>query len=341
MRNVFHFFFVLLHINRQVTMMTISILVPVYGVEKHIEECAVSLFSQSYQDLEYIFVDDCSPDHSIEVLKAVLRRFPERERQVTVIRHEHNRGLGAARKTALDAAAGEFVMVVDSDDVLMTDAVEKLCKQQQQTGADIVDGAFCRLTLQGKKPAVLPYHGKKESMLRLILLQNTLPHQLWARLVRKSLYTDNGINSIEGVNMAEDYAVMPRLLFCGTRTYIDDVVYLYRDSDTSTFNSNTAPIESRHVGSLVDANAAVFRFFQTHDTKHQYSLPLQIGLLKVYYLSRQYAGMTADEVDKRSGLTIKNTVIRWCRIFFDSDPRKMRQAYLVLKWLYKKTIYFF
>lgn len=321
-------------------MMKISILVPIYGVEKHIEECAVSLFSQSYQDLEYIFVDDCSPDYSIEVLKNVLRRFPEREQQVTIIRHEHNRGLGAARKTALTSATGEFVMVVDSDDVVMTDAVEKLYKQQQQTGADIVDGAFCRLTLQGKKPAMLPYHGKKESMLRLILLQNTLPHQLWARLVRRSLYTENDINSIEGVNMAEDYAVMPRLLFCGTRTYIDDVVYLYRDSDTSSFKSNIAPIESRHVGSLIDANTAVFDFFRTRDTKRQYSLPMQIGLLKVYYMSRQYAGMTADEVDKRGGFILRNKVIKWCRTFLDNAPNQMRLAYLVLKWFYKNFLLF-
>ena len=322
-------------------MMTISILVPVYGVEKHIEECAVSLFSQSYQDLEYIFVDDCSPDHSIEVLKDVLQRFPERNGQVRVIRHEHNRGLGAARKTALAAATGEFVMVVDSDDVVMTDAVEKLYRQQQQTGSDIVDGGFCRLTPQGKGPAVVPYHGDKENMLCLILLQNTLPHQLWARLVRRSLYIENDIDSIEGVNMAEDYAVMPRLLYFGTRTYIDDVIYLYRDSDTSTFKSAAASIEARHVGSFIDANAAVFHFFQDHDANQKYSLPLQIGLLKVYYISQQYAGMTVEKVDQRGGFKIGNWVIRCCGTWLGRHPRQMRQAYLVLKWLYKKYLTFF
>lgn len=322
-------------------MMTISILVPVYGVEKHIEECAVSLFSQSYQDLEYIFVDDCSPDHSIEVLKEVLRRFPERERQVTIIRHDHNRGLGAARKAALAAATGEFVMVVDSDDVVMTDAVEKLYQRQLQTNADIIDGGFCRLTPQGRGPTVVPYHASKDSMLRLILLQNTLPHQLWARLVRRSLYTENDINSIEGVNMAEDYAVIPRLLYCGSRAYIDDVIYLYRDSDTSTFNSASAPIETRHVGSFIDANAAVYHFFQTHDTQRKYALPLELGLLNVYFMSLKYADMTAGQVDERGGFAVSNTILRLCRTCLASHPRLMRQAYLVLKWLYKKLLIFF
>ena len=61
--------------------MKVSILVPVYAVEAYIAECAQSLFGQDYRDLEYIFVDDCSPDNSISVLKAVLTAFPERANQ--------------------------------------------------------------------------------------------------------------------------------------------------------------------------------------------------------------------------------------------------------------------
>lgn len=321
--------------------MKVSILVPVYGVEKHIEECAVSLFEQTYEELEYVFVDDCSPDDSIKKLQDILYRYPQRQPQVHIIRHERNRGLGAARKTALAAATGEFVMVVDSDDVVMTDAVEKLYQRQQQTNADIIDGGFCRLTSQGREPAVVPYHGSKESMLRLVLLQNTLPHQLWARLVRRSLYTDNQITSIEGVNMAEDYAVIPRLLYCGSRAYIDDVIYLYRDSDTSTFNSVSAPIETRHVGSFIDANAVVYHFFQTRDSLRKYALPLEIGLLKMYFMCLKYADMTAGQVDERGGFAVNNTIVRLCRICLASRPRLMRQAYLVLKWLYKKLLIFF
>ena len=57
-------------------MMKVSILVPVYGVEKYIEKCAVSLFEQSYEDIEYIFVNDCTPDRSIEVLRGTIARYP-------------------------------------------------------------------------------------------------------------------------------------------------------------------------------------------------------------------------------------------------------------------------
>ena len=68
--------------NSSVNAMKVSVLVPVYGVEKYIERCAVSLFEQTYENLEYIFVDDCSPDNSIEILENVLERYPHRKEQV-------------------------------------------------------------------------------------------------------------------------------------------------------------------------------------------------------------------------------------------------------------------
>lgn len=67
--------------------MTVTILVPVYGVEKYIAECAESLFSQTYQDIEYVFCDDCTLDKSIEILKSVLDKFPQRKSKVLSLIH--------------------------------------------------------------------------------------------------------------------------------------------------------------------------------------------------------------------------------------------------------------
>ncbi len=82
----------------------ISLLIPVYGVEKYIERCARSLFGQTYQNIEYIFVDDCTKDSSIAVLKKVLDDYPFRKEQVTIIHHNFNKGLSAARNTAFNHA---------------------------------------------------------------------------------------------------------------------------------------------------------------------------------------------------------------------------------------------
>ena len=191
-------------------MMKVSILVPVYGVEKYIEKCAVSLFEQSYEDIEYIFVNDCTPDRSIEVLRGTIARYPQRQKQVVIIDHDVNRGLGAARHTATDAATGELVMHVDSDDYLMPHAVEHLCAKMEETGADMVDGGYVTVTADRESALIPPFHGTKEKYLKLMLCQNIVFNRIWGRIYRRALFTEGGINSVEGINYGEDYVVVPR-----------------------------------------------------------------------------------------------------------------------------------
>lgn len=312
-------------------MVKISVLVPIYGVEKYIGEFATSLFEQTYKDLECIFVDDCSPDGSMAVLKEVMGRYPSRESQVRIIHHEKNRGLGAARATALNAATGEYVMVADSDDVLPRDAIEKLVQKQQETGADMVDGAFRRLTSEGLTSSMLPFHGSKEQMLRMMLLQNTIHHSLWGRLVRRSIYTDNGINSIEGVNMAEDFAVTPRLLYCCTRSYTDDIVYHYRLNTQSTFVNQ---MSSKNLTSYLKAHQAVGSFFREHDKAGRFRWPMHISKLLVFFLARR-GGMTYRDTMLLSGYRL-SPLARL--LFFRPLLPVLRLLYLTEKRLYLTAI---
>lgn len=92
----------------------ISVIVPIYGVEKYIERCARSLFEQTYRDVEYIFVNDCTKDNSIFILKRVLHDYPNLN--VTIINKKRNEGLPQARKTGILASHGEYVINFDSDD---------------------------------------------------------------------------------------------------------------------------------------------------------------------------------------------------------------------------------
>jgi glycosyltransferase involved in cell wall biosynthesis len=94
----------------------ISIVVPVYKVEAFIGRCAESLFKQGLEGVEYIFVDDATPDCSMEVLHQMAALYPQCALQIKIIRHETNRGVSAARNTGLDAANGKYVCFVDGDD---------------------------------------------------------------------------------------------------------------------------------------------------------------------------------------------------------------------------------
>ena len=111
----------------------VSVLIPVYQVEDFIERCARSVFEQTYQNLECVFVDDGSTDSSIDILNQIINEYPSLKDNVHIIHHQENRGLAAARNTAINSCHGDFVMHVDSDDWLEPDAAELLVRRQQET----------------------------------------------------------------------------------------------------------------------------------------------------------------------------------------------------------------
>lgn len=92
--------------------MKISVLVPVYGVEKYIARCAESLFGQTYNDLEFVFVDDCTPDRSIAVLHEVMERWPQRAAQVRILRNDRNSGVGYVRQRLIDESTGDCLTLL-------------------------------------------------------------------------------------------------------------------------------------------------------------------------------------------------------------------------------------
>lgn len=318
-------------------MKRVSILVPVYGVEKYIGKCAESLFEQSYPDIECIFVDDCTPDRSIDVLRSVMARYPLRQKQVRIISHDTNRGLGAARHTAMEAATGELVMHVDSDDYLMPLAVELLCRKMEETHADVVDGGYVTVTDGTEGTTVKPFHGKKETYLKLMLCQNIVFNRIWGRMYRRSVFTDSGVSPVEGINYGEDYVVVPRLMLGARRTYIDDAVYAYRDDNATSY---THSINEKHNRSLYRAHAIVAEYFAQHDTAGAYRTAMQMATLAMVRHARRYEGhfRNLDEIcqSRVSGLVPKacNAILRSPHIPFSIA----NFIYLSLRRLYQEWL---
>lgn len=213
----------------------VSILVPIYGVEKYIERCAESLFSQSYENIEYIFVNDCTKDRSIEILEDVVRRYPCREDQVKIINHNRNRGLAAARNTGIENAHGEFILWVDSDDFVDPCVVEKLICKQREKNADVVccDVYLC---YDGyKKISRNSYEENPKSYIKKILLGQE-KCWIWGKLIRRSLYEKNDIRVEEGCNMAEDFQVFPRLLYYSVVVdYLKEPLCYYECTNLSSY----------------------------------------------------------------------------------------------------------
>lgn len=207
--------------------LSISIIVPIYNVEKYIERCAISLFEQTYKNIEYVFVNDCTPDRSIDILKSVLSRYPSRQNVVTIVNHKKNQGLAVARNSGLAKCSGNFIIHVDSDDYLEPNAIELLVKNQVETDADIVTGMALKHNLD--YDVLLPQsHYESKATMVLDMMQLTINHTVWRRLIRKSLYDEHQIRAKEGVNCGEDCWTMTRLAYYASSfSFVDEVVYHY------------------------------------------------------------------------------------------------------------------
>lgn len=226
-------------------MYQVSVLVPVYGVERFIERCARCLFEQTYANLEYIFVDDCSPDNSIAILERVMEDYPERKNQVRIIRHERNRGLAAARNTAIDAAQGRFITHVDSDDYLDRDAIRLLVDKQVETGADIVSGNYYVVLPTKIKKYYEPSYKSQHEMLLKTLSSRSGTHAVWRRLISANLYRDYHIRPKEGVDNLEDWQQLAVLVYYADKiARIDDHIYYYDCTNNSSYMSETSSLPS-------------------------------------------------------------------------------------------------
>lgn len=257
--------------------MSVTIIVPVYGVEKYIAECAESLLSQTYPDIEYVFCDDCTPDRSIEVLREVVARHPERSAHVRIIRNEQNKGIGGTRLHLISEVKTEYFLFVDSDDVLTTTAVETLVRRMNETDTDIVDGGYA-LYADGKAGApILPPHDAPTRYLNKILCQNIILPRVWGRLYKTSVLQQVKDLFIEGIDFAEDICATSRLACVTSRSWTDEVIYYYR---TDNINSYTCNITKKNILSYFRAMAVVLSFY--HQRKGHLPMSLEIGVLNAY-----------------------------------------------------------
>lgn len=211
----------------------VSVVVPIYNVEKYIERCVRSLMEQTLQDIEYIFVNDCTPDQSVEVLQRVLLEYPHRT-QVKIVSHEENRGSAAVRNTGLDTSIGEYIIYCDSDDWVDKPMYETMYNRAKEVNADIVVVDYCyefhSYSIVQKQP--FPSEGL-EAVRQM--LAGSLHCGTCNKMVRRELFLKNGIHFPNGINMWEDVlTTIPLCYYASNIIYIPKAFYHY-----AQFNSNS------------------------------------------------------------------------------------------------------
>jgi glycosyltransferase involved in cell wall biosynthesis len=265
--------------------MKVSVLVPIYGVESYIAKCATSLMEQTYKDVEYIFVNDCTCDSSIERLKEVVDKYPERKTQVRIIDHKVNMGSAMARQTGIDAATGDAIVFVDSDDNVDRNLVESLAVEMHQSGADIVDGGYAIENDGNIVKRCVPLHLGEKSYLKTILCQNVEANRIWGRLIRRSLFAVNAISFHRGVDYSEDFSVLPLLLINAKRSWVDEILYYYKDDNPQSYTNN---LSTKNAVSFLKAQNIVGSYLQSHPKWSDYSTAAQIGWVNVWRFARRF-----------------------------------------------------
>ena len=183
---------------------TVSVVMPVFNTAPYVRNAIQSVLNQSFTDFELIVVDDGSGDDSHEICSQLANSDP----RITIVTHDQNRGLGAARNTGLELAKGSFVYFIDSDDIIKSDALENLCRIANNTKADFVhcsafykrneleQGVFtdvvrCSFDLTH---CVSSLPVDKNERLRNFFCKNGAKSMTWLNFFRRDFFVNNNIH---------------------------------------------------------------------------------------------------------------------------------------------------
>ena len=256
-------------------MIKVSVIIPVYNVDSFIRRNVRSLFGQTMEEVEFLFVNDATPDNSMDIIREELEEFPQRKPFVKILDHEKNKGLPAARNTGLSVACGEFVYHCDSDDWVEPDMLQKMYDTASGKEADIVYCDFFLSFEKNERYMSNPDYLTAEEMLKRGFLGGMMKYNVWNKIVRRTLYSDNGIQFPEGHPMGEDMTMILLAASAERVAHVPEALYHYVKLNEKAY-SNTFSQKK-----LDDIRFNVDRTVSFLEGKFGKSLEKEISLFKL------------------------------------------------------------
>ena len=219
----------------------ISVIIPVYNVEKYLSQCVESVIEQTYQNLEIILIDDGSTDNS----GTICDKYLKFDKRIKVI-HKDNGGVSSSRNKGMDACSpGGYYLFVDSDDWLEKTMVEKLYKKAIETNADIVDCGY-KLAYYNKNINVCRNNEiiYKNNVLEKAYLDDYITCIVWKKLYKKEVFTN--VKFPIGKNHEDIFIFLATLQNCKIIVSLPNSLYYYRQRRSSIVNSqfNTKSLDA-------------------------------------------------------------------------------------------------
>ena len=244
---------------------TISLIIPVYNVSKYIERCMKSVIKQTYNHFECILVDDASPDDSIAICERMIAAY-DGPIQFRILHHQQNRGLSAARNTGIDAATGDYILFIDSDDIISNDCVEKLMAPVlKDCSIEMVAGEYLRFSDKGLPESHLKSWEHQEDLKTHEAVRDLyfdterhLQPAVWNRLTSRTFINQHQLRFKEGQIWEDALWTFFEMKYLSHIYIIPDITYYYYHRLDSISNGIKKEIRSKHGRRALDIISSNF-----------------------------------------------------------------------------------
>jgi glycosyltransferase involved in cell wall biosynthesis len=221
----------------------VTIAIPVYNAEKHIRESMLTALAQDYSSIEFLIIDDCSTDHSVDVVHQLQQEHPRGE-DIRLVEQAHNSGVGVARNRAVDEAQGRYLFFMDADDFIIPTTISRMVQAGKVCEAQLVMGSYERVELyQPHQPRIkyqyphLQFVGEDALAEFAFSRYGALQANIWNILMDLDFVRGTGLRFVE-TNFWEDMSFKYRLVPYVTRAVLlPDITYSYicRENTLSNF----------------------------------------------------------------------------------------------------------
>lgn len=315
--------------------MKVSIIVPIYNVEKYLAECLASALRQTLEDIEIICVNDCSTDRSVDIIN----EYAERDRRIKIIHNERNRGLSYSRNQGLKIAEGKYICFLDADDMLTDTALQELYDKAEEMQTDVIffdakmliesdkvlekDTAFCSKISYPEIMSGVDFFRKMQEA-------NDLRVPVWLQFWNKVRLYKMNLQFLEGILHEDNLFTYQALMKAKRVLCIQKVYYIYRRHDDSITLRGT---DERYLVSMLEIYQQILEYWHQYkgqnidEVSEKYLLAIR-GVINTYI---KELGKSEEEMRQILG---QNSIYEyWYDILNDSGEQFIRAKKIV--WLAK------
>lgn len=252
----------------------VSVVVAVYNVAQFIEQSLRCLFEQTLEDVEFVIVDDCTPDDSMEILARVAAEYPQRKSRLKIIRHDVNQGVAVTKNDGIRAAEGEYVIILDPDDYFERDMLSILYERAAESDADMAICDYYKVSSERKKRGTVVPNKPIENGLNVRddIINRESDGFMMVRLVRRSIYQQPGFLWPVG-RFAEDIVYSTITAYYSKKiVYVDQPLYYYVQHQGSLVHGFTEEKTLMIVESLMANIDIIIQFLKNEGCEDKYWL---------------------------------------------------------------------